>query len=98
MLPEESLIRMQLPAAQFPAVAIFDPHRCRTTWNSARRSVCTEVIFQDIPHLTAACGCLKILRPSSLSESTLELQSWLLAARAIWLASGRPFQYPPTAN
>jgi hypothetical protein len=27
MLPEESLIRMQLPAVQFPALAIFDPHR-----------------------------------------------------------------------
>ena len=66
---------MQLQATAFPGVPIFDPHRYRITWNLVPLLVCTEVTFQDIRHPTAASGCLKILLPSFLSESTLELQS-----------------------
>ena len=69
MLPEESSTRMQRPAAAFPGVAIFDPHRCRITWNSVRLLVCTEVIFQDIRHLTAASGCLKKIGVASIRSS-----------------------------
>jgi len=66
---------MQPLAAEFPGVGISDPRRCRTTWNSGRRLVCTAGTFQDIPHPTAACECLKILPPSFSNEFTLELQS-----------------------
>src|SRR6266436_10231319 len=89
---------MQLPAAMYPGVAIIDPRRCRTSWNSARWLGCTPATFQDIPRPMDACGCLEISLSCFSSGSKLERQSRSSAARTTCLASERPCRYCPQVH
>ena len=43
---EESSTQMQLLPARYPRVAIIEPRRCLTLWNSARWLGCTPVTFR----------------------------------------------------
>ena len=52
---------MQLQAHLCRPVSIIGPRRCHFICNSHKPLACTQVIFRDIPLLTAACECLRDL-------------------------------------